>query len=370
MDPRYRVLLVGIDGADWRVLSPRIDGGAMPSMAALVERGSSGRLAPLDPSGGIVGWTTIVTGVPAWRHGILSEDVPHADGSGVRPWAPSDRAHPTVWEAAAAAGHGVAVSGWEGDPPAGDVPPWAESIASGAPYGEEALAGLLRSVSAAFEAEARAAEAACADGAWNCACVRTAWFGVLVREFIRFSPPAGPGVPAVRAAAFGAVVDAACRSLDGWIGRLVAAAGEGATVIVVGERGIDLERWRSPSALLGEGRSWRTSAPPALLVVAGPGVRPDSLRFGAVSTDVAAMVREALGLDAPAVAAAAAARPGTPDVALPAAPGACGSDRVLALVQARDHAFASSAAVSGAIGAAIGAARRMVARCPGRSRPR
>jgi tetratricopeptide (TPR) repeat protein len=362
MAPLRRALLVGIDAADWRVFSPRLDGGRMPSLAALVERGSSGRLAPLDRAGGLVGWTTIVTGVPAWRHGVLAEDVPLPDGSGTRPPVPADRVRPAVWEEAAAAGCRIAVSGCEGGVPAGEVtsgevPAWAEAIAFGASGGEDVLGGLLRAASASFEAELRAADAACATGAWDLACVRTAWFGVLVREFIRFAPPAGPGVPAARAAAFGGVVDAACRALDGWIGRLVAAAGEGATVVVVGERGTDLERWRSPAVLLGGGHALRDAPLPSMLVVAGPGVRPDSLRFGTVATDVATIVRDALGLEGASDAAPAAA-------ALPDAPGGVGSDRVLALVQARDEAFARSAAVSGALDAAIAAARRMVARRP------
>ena len=357
MAPRRRVLLVGIDGADWRVLSPRLDGGLMPSLAALVERGSSGRLAPLDCIGGLVGWTTIVTGVPAWRHGVLAEEVPLPEGSGARPSAPGDRMHPVMWESAAAAGCPTAVSGFDGEVTPGEVPAWAEAIASGAPGGEDALAGLLRAASASFEAELRGADAACASGAWGLACVRTAWFGVLVREFIRFAPPTGPGVPAARAEAFGGVVDEACRALDGWIGRLVAAAGEGATVIVAGERGIDLDRWRSPAALLGGSDAFRATPLPSVLVVAAPGVRPDSIRFGTVATDVAAMVLEALGMDRSPDAEPAA-------VVLPEAPGAAGSDRVLALVQARDEAFARSAAVSGALDAAIAAARRMVARRP------
>ena len=357
MAGRRRVVLVGIDGADWRVLSPRVDGGAMPSLAALVERGSSGRLVPLDACGGIVGWTTAVTGVPAWRHGVLAEEVPLPDGSGTRLSVPADRMHPAVWESAALAGRVAVVSGWDGTPAAGDVPPWAESIAAGADAGDGALSGLLRSAAATFDAEARAAEAACAAGGWDLACVRTAWFGVLVREFVRFAVPAGPDVPAGRAETFGGVVDAACRALDAWIGRLVDAAGEGATVIVAGECGIDLERWRSPAALLAERDGAPAAMLPSVLVIAGPGVPPDSLRFGAVSTDVAGIVLEAMGLERGSGAAPA-------DAVLPAVPGTCGSDRVRSLVQARDETFARSAAVAGAPAAAIEAARRMVARQP------
>lgn len=352
-----RVMLVGIDGADWRVLSPRIDGGAMPALRGLVERGASGRLAPFDPSGGTVGWTTILTGVPAWRHGVLSEEVPLADGSGVRAFAPSDRLHPTLWEMAASQGLRTSTSGWDAAIVPGDVPAWAESIAAHAPAGEHILASLLRAAARAFDAELRAAESACAVGPWDLACVRTAWFGVLVREFVRFAPPPGPGVDPVRAELFGGVVDGACRALDAWIGRMAHAAGDGASVVVVGERGIDLEQWRSAVALRDGGPVTRMAAPASVVVVAGPGVRPDSVRFGTVATDVASIVREALGLDAPEA-------PAGRDAALPVEPRSAGSAAVEALVHARDAAFASSAAMGGAPAAAVAAARRMAARRP------
>ena len=358
MRVRRRTLLVGLDGADWKVLSPRIDGGDMPALAALVDRGASGRLMPLDPSGGAVGWATILTGAPAWRHGVLAEHVPLADGTGTRPTSAADRACETVWESAAAAGRATATCGWDAAIEAGAVPAWAEEIAARAPVQEGALVGILRSAAASFEAEARAAESACIPGDWECACVRSAWFGVLVREFVRFAPPAGPGVPAARAEAFGGVVASACRALDGWIARLVAAAGEEATVLVVGEQGIDLGRWRSPAALLDGTRPTGARAWPSVLVVSGPGVPRDSLRFGTVSTDVAGIVRSALGLGG-----SPAAPPGRP--ALPSVPAACMTEAVLDVVQARDRAFAISAAMTGERDAAIEAARRAAARRPG-----
>jgi tetratricopeptide (TPR) repeat protein len=262
-----------------------------------------------------------------------------------------------VWESAAAAGRATATCGWDASIEAGAVPAWAEEIAARAPVEEGALAGILRLAAASFGAELRAAESACIPGAWECACVRSAWFGVLVREFVRFAPPAGPGVPAARAEAFGGVVASACRALDGWIGRLVAAAGEDATVLVVGERGIDLGHWRSPAALLGGGGGHGAGAWPSVLVVSGRGVPPDSLRFGTVSTDVAGIVRSALGLGDPPVASTA--RP-----ALPSVPAACMTDDVLEVVQARDRAFAISAAMTGESDAAIEAACRAVARRP------
>jgi predicted AlkP superfamily phosphohydrolase/phosphomutase len=44
-----RVVLVGWDSADWRVIQPLIDAGKMPVLQRLIETGVSGRMASLDP---------------------------------------------------------------------------------------------------------------------------------------------------------------------------------------------------------------------------------------------------------------------------------------------------------------------------------
>ena len=38
---RQRVLVIGLDGADWRVLRPYLEDGTMPNLARLIEEGTS-----------------------------------------------------------------------------------------------------------------------------------------------------------------------------------------------------------------------------------------------------------------------------------------------------------------------------------------
>jgi predicted AlkP superfamily phosphohydrolase/phosphomutase len=47
-----RLLLVGWDSADWRILDPLLAAGAMPALASLIARGVRGNLAtdPCDHS--------------------------------------------------------------------------------------------------------------------------------------------------------------------------------------------------------------------------------------------------------------------------------------------------------------------------------
>lgn len=362
-----RTLLVCVDGADWRVLSPQVDAGRMPALAALVERGESGRVASVDGAGGATAWATVLTGASAMRHGVLSGRVVADDGRTLRAVACGDRALPTIWERASAAGHPTAIAGWDEPFAPADgtawvieraVPAWAEAIAGPVTAAEPGLAGLLRALAAAFEGELHAAESACSSRPWELACVHVAGWAALVREFVRFAPPAGPGVPAAQAIAFGGVVDAACSALDGWLGRLVGMAGDGAAIVLAGERGLDLERWRTPASPVGPGAMHFAAAAPAAFVAVGPGMRPDSLRHGMVAVDVARITLAFRGIDGFRPPASRG------DVPLPPVPEGEVHAEVRALLQERDAAFAHAAAVGGAIDAAVAARSRMAARVP------
>jgi predicted AlkP superfamily phosphohydrolase/phosphomutase len=48
-NPKARVLLIGWDGADWKLIHPLVDAGKMPHMARFIEEGVIGNLATLYP---------------------------------------------------------------------------------------------------------------------------------------------------------------------------------------------------------------------------------------------------------------------------------------------------------------------------------
>jgi predicted AlkP superfamily phosphohydrolase/phosphomutase len=68
--PAARVLLVGADGLEWRVLRPLLDQGKCPNLRALMDRGAFGPLATMTPTLSPILWTTIATGKPPEQHGI------------------------------------------------------------------------------------------------------------------------------------------------------------------------------------------------------------------------------------------------------------------------------------------------------------
>jgi hypothetical protein len=69
-DTGLKVVLVGLDGADWRVIRPLMAKGELPAFAALMREGASGDLATLHDSNSAVIWASIYTGAIPERHGI------------------------------------------------------------------------------------------------------------------------------------------------------------------------------------------------------------------------------------------------------------------------------------------------------------
>ncbi len=92
---RRRVLLIGWDAADWKMINPLLEQGHMPCLAKLIDRGVMGNIASLTPMLSPMLWTSIVTGKHADKHGIMG-------------FAEPNPAHPEV---AAALGHASPAGG-------------------------------------------------------------------------------------------------------------------------------------------------------------------------------------------------------------------------------------------------------------------
>jgi predicted AlkP superfamily phosphohydrolase/phosphomutase len=106
-----RVLMVGIDGASWRVVQPMMQDGRLPHLARLAREGASGTMVSLLPLESPRLWTTIATGKLPEKHGIDSftvEDPEH----GPRLVASHDRAGHAIWNMATTAGLSVGVVNW------------------------------------------------------------------------------------------------------------------------------------------------------------------------------------------------------------------------------------------------------------------
>jgi len=109
--PRGRVLLVGIDGATLRIVSPLLAEGKLPHLAELARRGVSGPLRSSRPLLSPAIWATIATGKSRHKHGILA--FVRRDQQG-RKWLlqSSDRKTHALWNIASDAGLTVGVVNW------------------------------------------------------------------------------------------------------------------------------------------------------------------------------------------------------------------------------------------------------------------
>ncbi len=122
----YKVLLVGIDGASFRVMDPLLGEGKLPAFARLIERGLRAPLKSENPMASPVLWTTIATGQKREDHGIGGFVVykdPNKPKRGTLVGT-EDRKTLAVWNVASAFGRPVGFLGWWATWPAEPVNGW------------------------------------------------------------------------------------------------------------------------------------------------------------------------------------------------------------------------------------------------------
>ena len=107
-----RVLLIGWDGADWKLIDKLIQQGAMPHTQQFLERGSRGNLATLQPVLSPMLWNSIATGKRAHKHGIHGFTEPMPDGKGVRPSSSTSRSCKSLWNILTQQGMTANVVSW------------------------------------------------------------------------------------------------------------------------------------------------------------------------------------------------------------------------------------------------------------------
>lgn len=71
MQNSHRVLVVGLDGATWDVLSPWIENGSLPNMARLRQNGRWGALLSTMPPITAPAWSSFMTGKKPGQHGVF-----------------------------------------------------------------------------------------------------------------------------------------------------------------------------------------------------------------------------------------------------------------------------------------------------------
>jgi predicted AlkP superfamily pyrophosphatase or phosphodiesterase len=108
-----RIVVVGVDGLEWRVLDPLIAEGKLPNLARFIAEGAHGKLITLAPAYSPVIWATVATGKLPQKHGITHFVAsPGGEGRRAVPFTSNSRTTAALWNILGDLGLRVAVVGW------------------------------------------------------------------------------------------------------------------------------------------------------------------------------------------------------------------------------------------------------------------
>ena len=352
---KKRLILVGWDSADWKLINPLLDAGEMPGMAWLVEGGVSGNLTTLEPQLSPMLWTSIATGKRAWQHGVHGFTEVDPESGRVVPVAYASRRCKTVWEILGERGlrshvigwfathgeenpHGCLVSNMAGNLrgvrqddapenwpplPAGSCwpPELADEIAPlrVSPYDldpEEVLRlfvpraheidqkkdprlwHLAQHLAEAFSVHAQATYVMEKDPEWDFTAIYYRPLDEICHRFMPYHPPCMDGVSEREFELYRDVVNSTYRLYDLFLRRLLHFAGPDGAVMVVSDHGFHSDHLRpkfTPDVPAGI-TVWHR--PQGIVAAHGPGFRSDELVFGARLLDIAPTILSYFGLPA------------------------------------------------------------------------
>ncbi len=341
-----KVLFIGWDAADWKVITPLMDSGLMPSLESLVNRGVMGNLATLDPPLSPMLWTSIATGHTADKHGILGFLQPTPDGMGVRPVLGTSRKVKAIWNILNQVGKKTNVVGWWPSHPAErvdgvtvsnfyhrsvgvtpdewDVPPGtihpaelsdalkdfrvhvseltAAHLTPFVPSIEEVdpLVDLRGTQIARMIAEAATTHATITwlldNTEWDFSAVYLDTVDHFGHGFMKFHPPQLPNVPPALFERYKGAVAACYRFHDMMLGQLLMQVDDDTTVIVMSDHGFHSDHLRPlslPKEPAGPAYEHRQHG---VFVMAGPGIKKDERVFGATLLDITPTLLALYGL--------------------------------------------------------------------------
>lgn len=112
------LIVIGIDGGEWKVIRRLWEQGKLPHLKSIADRGVATTLRTAYNSSPVI-WTTIATGVKPEVHGIT--DFVVATPKGDVPISSAVRKVPALWNMLSRTGRRVAVLGWWGSWPSEEV---------------------------------------------------------------------------------------------------------------------------------------------------------------------------------------------------------------------------------------------------------
>ena len=341
-----KVLLVGWDAADWKIIHPLLDQGRMPHLHGLIKNGVMGNLASLRPELSPLLWTSIATGKRPYKHGILGFTEPAPDGRGMRPVTNFSRKTKTIWNILNQNGYRSLVVGWWPSHPAeplngvmvsnhyqrahrpygshwpmqpGTIHPsrLVRNLAELRLHPQEVdpglmqlfvpgLAGVDQKQDRRIESLAkiiadattinRAATALMHHEEWDFAAVYFDAIDHFCHGFMDYHPPRLPWVKEKDFQLYKEVVAGGYIFHDLLLGSLLAEAGEETTVILVSDHGFHSDHLR-PARIPGEPAGPAAQHRPyGIVVMSGPGMNRDEPLYGSSLLDICPTILSLFGL--------------------------------------------------------------------------
>jgi tetratricopeptide (TPR) repeat protein len=349
--PEARLLLVGLDGADWRIIDPLLAAGKLPNLARLIEEGVRSPLESVEPILSPVVWTTAATGFLPSEHGILdflAED--RRTGERI-PVTSRNRKVKAIWNLLSDSGVRVGVIGWWATwpaefvdgyivsdrvayqlfrqavnaelSPAGKtfppelfsmvapliVPPDRISDVDLAPFmNPESLPGApgtgrfsrrdeFRTILASTRTYENIAGALGTNGYQPFEAIYFEGIDTTSHLFMPFRPPRRPGISEEDFRRFSGVVNSFYRYQDEILGRILSRAGPGTSVIVLSDHGFKSENdrpFRESRVQYATAAQWHRRH--GILVAAGPVFRKGTTLPRASIVDITPTILAFFGL--------------------------------------------------------------------------
>ncbi|MBW8051165.1 MAG: tetratricopeptide repeat protein [Cytophagales bacterium] len=341
-----KVLLIGWDAADWKVINPMLENGQMPALASIINNGVRGNLVTLDPPLSPMLWTSIATGKTADKHGILGFTEPDPEKNSVSAVLSTSRKVKAVWNILTQQGLKTNVIGWWPSHPAEPIngisisnfyqrarepidKPW--KMMPGTVYPETLTktfanlrihpdelteAHILPFVpnAAKVDQEKDPRIGALSKIIADCASIHAASTWVIENEswdfmgiyydaidhfghgFMKFHPPHLPGIPENLFEMYKDVVVSGYRFHDMMLERLLQLAGPDTTVMVISDHGFHSDHLRPLSLPIEPAAPAFEHSPYGIVAMKGDHIRKNEMIEGATVLDITPTILTLLGL--------------------------------------------------------------------------
>jgi len=109
---KNKVLLLGWDAADWKIIGPLLAKGQMPSLKKIIDNGVYGNMSTMNPPYSPMLWSSVATGKTPDKHGVLGfiEVVPNKKV--LRPVTANSRKVRAIWNILHNKGYKSNIVGW------------------------------------------------------------------------------------------------------------------------------------------------------------------------------------------------------------------------------------------------------------------